>query len=507
MTASVSSPRLAPERTGSSHAPPVDRALARAVVPACAVVGVLARLPFVSRVAAPDEAGFLLVGAQWRAGGTSLYGDYWVDRPPLLIALFRVAAQLGGLVPLRLLGCLATVVVVLGCAHTAGRLSGPRAAGWAAAVAAALCVSPLMGALEVNGELLAAPFVVVGISAVIRALQERHQGRALLASGLAGGSTVAALLVKQNMADVAVFAVVAALVAWRRGDVSSSRLRRTTAGYVAGVLVTVTVAAGWTLLHGTSLTGVFDAMYPFRLEAGRVIASSSHQHVTARLWLLLGSWMVSGVAVIMAAVTWALVSRRLRGWAAWGLVATTVFDVASVALGGNFWHHYLVELVVPVAILSGMLVARRQPAVRTVLVTALVVAAVAWGSVLPASGSSPASAVGHAVGRAAHLQDTIISTYGHADITWASGLRSPYPYLWSLPARTLDPRLTTLDRVLAGPHPATWFVTSKSLTSFGAVNRTTERLLATRYHLVAHLDGRTVYLHNGIARPTPREKP
>ena len=62
----------------------------------------------------PDEAGFLSVGAQWQPGGTSLYGDYWVDRPPLLITIFRLAAELGGLVPLRLVGCLATLLAVLG---------------------------------------------------------------------------------------------------------------------------------------------------------------------------------------------------------------------------------------------------------------------------------------------------------------------------------------------------------------------------------------------------------
>ena len=66
----------------------------------------------------PDEAGFLLVGQQWQPGGTSLYGSYWVDRPPLLVTIFRVASDLGGAVPLRLMGCLATVlIVVLGCAH------------------------------------------------------------------------------------------------------------------------------------------------------------------------------------------------------------------------------------------------------------------------------------------------------------------------------------------------------------------------------------------------------
>ena len=130
-----------------------------------------------------------------------------------------------------------------------------------------------MGGLEVNGELLAAPFVVAGIAAMVTAVHERREGRAALAAGLAGAATVAALLVKQNMADVGVFAAVVLLVGWRRGEVSGRRLRTAATSYAAGAVLALAVTAGWTLLHGTSLAGVFDAMYPFRIQAGRLMAS------------------------------------------------------------------------------------------------------------------------------------------------------------------------------------------------------------------------------------------
>ena len=41
-------------------------------------------MPFLARPLSPDEGGFLLVASQWEPG-TSLYGHYWVDRPPLLM--------------------------------------------------------------------------------------------------------------------------------------------------------------------------------------------------------------------------------------------------------------------------------------------------------------------------------------------------------------------------------------------------------------------------------------
>src|SRR4051794_27723764 len=77
-----------------------------------AALAVLVRLPFVNAPAGADEAGFLQVAHQWAPGGGSLYGHYWVDRPPLLITLYQIADVTGGMVPLRLLGCVAVAVTV-----------------------------------------------------------------------------------------------------------------------------------------------------------------------------------------------------------------------------------------------------------------------------------------------------------------------------------------------------------------------------------------------------------
>jgi hypothetical protein len=473
------------------------------LVPIVAAAAVVARLPFLAQAPGKDEAGFLMVGQQWQPGGSSLYGNYWVDRPPLLITIFRFAAHTGGLVSLRLVGCLAVVLVVFGCSSVARRVAGDRAARWSAVTAAALCVSPLLGGLEVNGELLSAPFVVGGIGAVVAALREPRHRRAVLAAALAGAAMVAALMVKQNMADVGVFAVVAGVLAWRRAELTGRRLRGIGLGFVVGSTLCLVVVAAWTVWHGTSLVGVFDAMYPFRVEAGRVMAASSRQGADARLWLLLVSWLLSGGAIIMAAITWALVSRRLHGAASWGLVATVVFDVVSIGLGGNYWHHYLIQLVGPVSIVAGVLVARHQPVIRSVLTAVVVAAAVAWGLGLPGSGVPEGTEVGHAVALAAGPRDTIVTLYGHADVTLASGLASPYPYLWSLPTKTLDPRLQHLAALMRSPSAPTWFVTWTDRASLDRESAATYRQVNRRYHPVAHLLGSTVYLRNGVNRAAP----
>ena len=141
-------------------------------------VGVcLAWLPFAGRSLSPDEAGYLIVGGQW-AEGSSLYGDFWVDRPPVLIAIFEAADALGGAVPLRLIGTLAAILTVI-LSGVLGRIAAPerRSAPLLTAGTAAVCVAtPLFGATVVNGEVLGLPFVVAGILALRRGRGEPSPG-------------------------------------------------------------------------------------------------------------------------------------------------------------------------------------------------------------------------------------------------------------------------------------------------------------------------------------------
>jgi hypothetical protein len=259
------------------------------------------------------------------------------------------------------------------------------------------------------------------------------------------------------------------------------------------------------VLHGTSLSGAFDAMYPFRVEAGRVLASSNRTAADTRLSRLVLCWAASGAAVVMSVFTWSVVTRRLRGTAAWALFATAAFDLVSILLGGSYWNHYLIQLLVPVAIMSGLLVGGRQPLARTLLGATALAAAVALGVVYAGPRTTLASSVGRAVGSAARPQDTIVTVWGHSDVTRASGLTSPYPYLWSLPSRTLDPRLAALDTLLAGPEAPTWFVAWKGGTwakSRGGARAA--RLLDEHYRVVAQVGHHIVYLHRGVERATPR---
>lgn len=472
-------------------------------VAAAAAVAVLARLPFIGHAPGPDESGFLLVGAQWNGAGTSLYGDYWVDRPPLLITIFRLASTWGGVTALRLIGCLAVCLIVLGCARAAKLLAGDRASRWSAVTASALCVSPRLGGYEVNGELLAAPFVVGGILAVITAVRTNERTYAACFAASAGVLATCAVLVKQNFADVAVFGAVAFTLCWLQRDTTRRRFLLLSGAAIAGAAVALALAAAWTMAHGTSLRAVYDAMYPFRIRAGHVIASGASELASARLDGLLKVAATSGIGLLVVLAALDAVGRRRRGALSWALLVLLTFAVASVLLGGSYWHHYLLQLVVPVSVAAGVLAVERPWLGRPIVVYAAVVALVAWSASLSSSQGSTGQSVGEAIGAVSQPDDTIVNLYGSPDIVQASGLSSPYAYLWSLPIKTLDQDLTQLNAVLSADTAPTWLVTRRSVRTWGLHTAATKGVIDSRYRKVQTICDRTVYLRKGLQRAVP----
>ena len=473
-------------------------------VAVAAIVSVLARLPFLGHAPSPDESGFLLVGGQWDGAGSSLYGNYWVDRPPLLVTIFRAASLLGGVPALRVIGCAAVLLIVLGCARAALLIHGEQAARWAALTAAALCVSPLLGGYEVDGELLAAPFVIGGIIAVVSALRATNEAVSLRWAVLAGACGMCALMVKQNFADVAVFGAVAFVVSAIRSDITWRRLASLTTAATVGAAAVLAALSVWTIAHGTSLRGVFDATYPFRVQAGHVIAAGGRVHSTARLHGLIAVAVSAMVVPLMALFVLDAARWRRRNPVSLAMVALTVFATASVSVGGNYWHHYLIGLIVPVSLAVGVIAADRAFLVRSVVGAAVASAVLAWAGSLALPQGSQGETIGAAIGSVARPGDTIVNLYGHADIVQTSGLSSPYEHLWSLPVKTLDPSLTELDAVLSGSDAPTWLVTSRSVHSWGLRTAGTAAIVARDYRKVDTICDRTIYLRDGTDRATPR---
>jgi hypothetical protein len=475
-----------------------------------AVSVVALRLPLLDRAATPDEGGFLVVASQWHVGGSSLYGDYWVDRPPLLIGIFRFADLAGGLVALRLIGALAAAATVAVLASTADRAWGRRAAAPTAVVAAALLITPLFGSEVVNGELLAAPFVALGLRMAVEAVQTDDPLVARGAALATGLVAMLALMVKQNMADVVVFALVCWVVAWRtrrlKGRTCSDLLALAAVGGAVGYAVVML----WAMAHGTSPLAVYEATYPFRLHADEVIAATPNPMTGIRLDRLSASLLLSGAPLVLAAFGALAVRRTRQAPVVWALLAAGAYAAVSIMSGGSYWLHYLVQAVPVVALAAGAVAT--VPWNRTVLLTRVLVSVVVVSAVttlvavLATPTPAPGATVGRALAVAARPGDTVLSAFGDADILETTGMSSPYPYLWSLPSRTLDPDMTLLRGVLSGPRAPTWIVTRGSVTLGRLRTHGVAAMVESRYRVVARLCGRTVYLLDGVVRPALRAR-
>ena len=155
--------------------------------------------------------------------------------------------------------------------------------------------------------------------------------------------------------------------------------------------------------------------------------------------------------------------------------AVLTVELAGLVAGGSYWRDYLFPLVPPIALCVALLVSRGgRPArrMRAVALLSLALGRDLAGGVVRPGGAGVIGytevAAGEAIKEASEPGDTLVVFGGRADVQYSSGLPSPYPHLWSLPMRTLDPEYADLVALLDGPDAPTWFVTWVSISSWDA---------------------------------------
>jgi hypothetical protein len=443
----------------------------------------------------PDEAGFFQVARDLLDhGGPGLYGHYFVDRPPTLIWLYLIGAATDEVLVMRLLvGALLMGFVALAW-FTVRRLGG--SAAWAVAVAAALVISPEVGAESANGEAFAIPFVMAGLACVVQA--ERHRGRtALWWSFGAGFLGFVAVTVKQNFADVFVFAVAVLLgLGLRRLRTWPDIARRLGAG-IAGAGVGVAITIGYALSTNAGLDGLWYAAVEFRPEANDVLAAGDRTGIEGRIDALTQhAWMAGlipfGLVLLIMAAMWRFRVSALS----YAIGALIAFETACVVLGGNFWPHYLMGLAPGLVLAAGMW-GRHLPVrvASTYVVVACLVSVPVDLHILAEDGPDRSRVVGEFVKQSSEPGDTATVLFGKADLLLATGMRSPYEHMWSLPVRVLDPDLDQLTALLRSGRAPTWLVEAFPVHNWGLDPAgQVDPVIAERYREVWSGCGDRVYL-------------
>ena len=471
------------------------------VVWLAALAAFVARFPSLLWPLRPDEAGFLLVARSWHPEPDSLYGHYWVDRPPPVIWLVRASDAVGGAYAHRMVGALGCVLLVLAAAaatrevaRRAGVLDPAvvrRLTGWVAVASAALVANAQIDPVAAKGELFGIPLVLASCWLSLRAVRRVSPRDAFWAGLLA----MLAVGMKQSIVGGLVFGGVLLVGSALARQLTGHAVLRCAAAALAGVAVPVLVVVGWAVAVGVRLGELWYVTVTFRSDASRVIADHTSAAATSRISVLLLVFVGTGMALVLASFLLRLPALvRDDAVAAVAVGAMLAVDLLAVAVSGSYWMPYLF-VPIPSLVLALAAVLTREhldPAARRT--TRVAVAAVVVSSVLAlvgwtgawAAGRVPVEArTGEAIKAAERPGDRVLVYGGRADIQWASGARSPYPYLWSLPMRTLDPGLTDLESVLTGSDPPTWFVEATFINAWSELGtRPIERSLLHKYEFV-----------------------
>jgi hypothetical protein len=449
----------------------------------------------------PDEAGFLLVARSWHPEPDSPYGHYWVDRPPPIIWLMRATDAIGGPYAHRLLGAVACALLVLAAAAAAHELarrfgvldpaSLRRVGGWVAVATAALVTNAQVDAVSAKGELFGIPLVMASCWLALRGVRRVSAADAFWSGLLA----VLAIGMKQSIVGGLVFgvvllvgSVVARQLPWRTAV-------RCAAAAAAGAAVPVAVVVGWAIASGVRLPALWYTAVTFRSDANQVLAAHDSAAATNRAWVLLLVLVGTGMALVLVcflARLPALVRHDAVPVAA--VAAMLAVDLMGVAVSGSYWTPYLFVPVPGLALALAALLAHSHLDRRWHLVTPVVVAWVVASSVISlaswtvswVAGRVPVEVrTGQAIADAQRPGDRVLVYGGRADIQWASRAPSPYPYLWSLPMRTLDPGHEHLREVLTGNNPPTWFVEATFINTWSELGtRPIEQSLIRKYEFV-----------------------
>jgi hypothetical protein len=313
----------------------------------------------------------------------------------------------------------------------------------------------------------------------------------------------------QSYVDAWAFALVALVLAVRVGALTGKQALRVAVGGVAGLLLTAAVLFAAIAATWLTLDQLWFQLVGFRLDANVAVLEATDAP-QRRLMSLLGTALVTGMFALVAAHAAGLraVGREPRLWPAWGGAwALLAVSVVGMYVGGDWWQDYLLQPIPALVVAAA--VAAPAPAwsgrlvrVATALAVVMAVVAQVMGVYKPLLGTpTNEAATGRWLAAAADPADQAVVIWGKANVLHAAGMTSPYPFLWSLIARTLDPELDLMVATLSGPEAPTWVVIWHDLDSWGLDEdgrlRTTVR---EHYELVGSPCGAEVLLRRGEDR-------
>ncbi len=345
-------------------------------------ITLLLHLPFLNLPMISDEGGYAYTAQRWMDGRGHLYHDIWISRPQGIFVIYAaIFDTLGsGAIALRVGALIAAVATMLVVWRFATLLAGPRVAAMSALIFAVLCGSPAIEGFTANAEVFMALPAALCALLLLMATRRGWTWWLLLAAGAMAGI---ATIVKPAAVTMLPMGVV---FAWLCAAPAYGKASRRASWFVAGFALALAPA----LIHGY-LVGwdAFEfAVITYRMNHQSTAANGLYRHAAGILTMLYRAWpVILLVAVPIGFERWINGERRLGSFDWFGRLAEAnrvgivaspprrlaaiergeahlllrlwmVACLAGIAMGGDWWVHYLIQIVAPLSIVVACKLAR-----------------------------------------------------------------------------------------------------------------------------------------------------
>jgi 4-amino-4-deoxy-L-arabinose transferase-like glycosyltransferase len=496
------------------------------------VISLVLRWPFFGVPLNADEGGYAYVAERWLDGRGELYDDLWISRPQGIFFTYGVIFRtLGTSVEAIhagawMAGLATTLFVWLFARDWLGR----RAALAAALLFTLIHGSPYLEGYTANAEVFMALPAAAGAWLLLRWARRGGGAGWLVAVG-----ALAALAALLKPSGVVMLPVAVAFV-WLLGGAS----RREAIAQSGWLGVGFALGLAPALVHGW-LTGWHDFVYAsvtYRLEFQSSATVSSAHHWERLLRLIRHCRALLAAVGFLVGVRWVAglswpqpapwLVPRVSGVVAQPLIldrtaARTEGEVgglllrlwlvgcfAGIAMGGDWWYHYLIQLTAPLAIwlvatlrdLNGLLDRSRRWAV-TLAVVALLIGQY-WVGALgdPDRISSwlyhrreSVAADEVAAYLRAHTppEAPVYVAFSEPAISYLADRPSPYRHLYPQELGALADAQADLIAMVESPSRPLYIVDTGRRAPFPDGGRSFWTAVATRYHLEATIGGLGIY--------------
>ena len=317
-----------------------------------------------------DESSQLLMGRSL-LHGEAPYTAIWDHVPLGAPALFALAQLLLGesVVAIRIVTWLAVTLTAF-VLYRLGNLLGRQGAGWIAGLTYAV-LSVNRGGLAAHRELLFAPFVAAALYLILScdagaARPAQRTGLRFLLAGLLLGFGLQ--LKYLYVLDVAAVGLIATLVLWPQRPASLRAFARRTLKYYAllavGPILFLGLTAGYAALKGS----FSDYVYA-NFIAGGAYTTAGKFALATLLERLVGQATGNPLLWVSLALTPIYLARardvaRPERRAFLFALIWLAAAFAGTLISGKLWSHYFLQLLPPLCLLTGLLIAgmvRREP--------------------------------------------------------------------------------------------------------------------------------------------------